>query len=81
MSYGLALELANEWEQHAREYKKVHKRAVTATLMLMIDAEAEKSGAGTDGMWNHRDVAHKACEILAERLGEKYEYVVPRKLI
>jgi hypothetical protein len=72
MSYGLALELANEWEWKVREYKKTHKKAVTAGLMMMIDAEAEKSGAGGDGMWNHRDVARKACEILADRLGEKF---------
>jgi hypothetical protein len=81
MSYGLAVELANEWEHKVREYKKTHKVAVTGFLAMMIEDDAEKSGAGLEGMWSSRDVANKACVILAERIGEAFEVKVPRKLI
>lgn len=70
MSYGLALQLADEWEQEVRHYKKTHKKAVTPLLEMMIDQAAARAGAPIDGMWNHQDVARKACEILKERLGE-----------
>lgn len=69
-SYGLAVQLADEWESEVRHYKKTHKKAVTALLESMIDQAAQRAGAPINGMWNHRDIAKKACEILKERLGE-----------
>ena len=69
-SYGLAVQLADEWEQEVRHYKKTHKKAVTDLLESMIDQAAVRAGAPINGIWNHRDVARKACEILKERFGE-----------
>jgi hypothetical protein len=71
MSYGLAVQLANEWEQKAREYKKTHKKAVTHALFRLIRGDLDRGPALT-GAWTNTDVAGKACEILAERLGEKF---------
>lgn len=46
------------------------KKVVSARIEDLIAADALMSGAPFAGIWNHRDVARKACEILRERLGE-----------
>ena len=82
MSFQIAISLADEWEYQVRQYKKTHhnKKVVTGRLMMLIDRDADKVSP-MDGMWNHRDIAYKTCEILAERLGEEYDLELPRKLI
>jgi hypothetical protein len=70
MSYGLAVQMADEWEFKAREYRKTHPRAVTEGLFMMIRGELDKASTVPDSAWTNTDVAGKACEILAERLGE-----------
>ena len=69
-SYGLAVQLADEWETEVRHYKRSHQKAVTGFLESMLNNAAQRAGAPVTGMWNCRDVARKACEILKERLGE-----------
>jgi aspartate/tyrosine/aromatic aminotransferase len=71
-SYGLAVQLADEWEKELRAYKQRHpdRKAVTEFLEDLMDRQAIRAGAPDHGMWNHRDVANKTCEILRERLGE-----------
>ena len=68
MSYSLAIQFADEWEHRVREFRKTHRKAISKRLMLMIRADVENSGVLPTGMWNSRDIAEKACEILSERL-------------
>lgn len=70
MSYGLAVQLADEWEQELRHHKKMRKKVVTDLVESLLTNAAARSGAPSEGPWNRRDVARKACEILKERLGE-----------
>jgi hypothetical protein len=81
MSYELAKQLADEFEFMARQYKKEHKTAVSINIRNWIEVEARKMKCPVNGLWSARDVANKACEILAERLGEEYKFKLPRKLI
>lgn len=71
-SYGLSVQLANEWQQELRERKRRTPRKIVVSKRIedLISADALMSGAPFQGMWNHRDVGRKACEILRERLGE-----------
>lgn len=72
-SYGLAVQLADEWESEVRAYRKRHPKKTSLPILLedVFDRQAIRAGAPNSGMWNHRDVAKKACQILKERLGEK----------
>lgn len=70
-SYGLAVQLADEWESEVRERKKKQRKAVTFWVEERISIAAHRSGAPMTGTWNYRDVARKACQILRERLGEE----------
>jgi hypothetical protein len=70
--YGLALQLADEWDRELRDAKKrlPHKKAVSVRVQDRITAAALLSGAPFQGPWNCRDVAAKACEILRGRFSE-----------
>lgn len=69
-SYGLAVQLADEWESEVRQAKKFRKRIKWDLLERSLDQAAIRAHAPANGLWNYRDVAKKAVEILQERLGK-----------
>jgi hypothetical protein len=71
-SYGLAVQLADEWEQELRDRKQrtPRKKVVSTYVEYRINEQAMRAGAELEGLWNYKDVANKACQLLRERLGE-----------